>query len=146
MYLETTDVPMERSAAEICSELVKVGARQISTQYSEDGKIIGITWLLIVEKHPVNFALPARIDPVFEILRKNAKLPDKVKLRVKAEKIAWRQLLAWVRIQNAMIQTGMAEPDEVFMPYAVERGTSRTMFQAWKAQLALPPGPSEKPQ
>ncbi len=146
IYLETTDVAADRSAAEITAELVKAGARSVSTQYGDAGKIVGMTWTFRIQAMDVSFSMPARVDGIFEHLLSRAKRasgfkskPEMLaKLRTKAERIAWRQLLRWVQIQNAMIETGMAQPAEVFMPYACAPGSDRTMFEIWSAQLALP--------
>jgi hypothetical protein len=141
-YLESTTIKAEQSANEISIELVKAGARRISTEYGDNRCISGMRWVLLVGKKEIHFALPARIQPVYQLLcdRANGQMGvnKKAILKAKAERIAWRQLLAWVKIQNVMIQTGMAEVDEIYMPYAVEPSTGRTLFQAWRAQLALP--------
>lgn len=149
IYLETTDVAPEKSAGEITAELVKAGAREISTQYGTEGKVTGMRWAMPVGRQMVYFAMPAKVDAVFKILRKRVtgyfNTQAEAKLRAKAERIAWRQLFRWTQAQNAMIQTGMAEPAEIFMAYAVAPGSSQTMFQAWTSQLALPPA-QERPQ
>ena len=140
-YLETTDVPPERSAQEILGFLVRIGARQVSTQYGEGGKLVGMLWILTVRKHEISFAMPARVDGVFTYLKQRQRGTggDLKKLRIKAERIAWRQLLNWIKIQHALIETGMVAPEEVFMPYACAPGSGQTMFQVWNNQLALPP-------
>lgn len=142
-YLESTGVPADRSVAEISAELVKTGARKISTEYSDTGRISGMNWALRIGAIDVQFSMPARVDSVYKLLVKRAKTTDKLKLTAKAERIAWRQLLMWIKAQNAMIQTGMVQPQEVFMAYAVAPGQNRTMFQIWSSQLQLP-APQEK--
>ncbi len=139
VYLETTEVPADRSAAEVTAELVKAGARSITTMHGDDGGITGVSWTFREGAIDLHFALPAKVDGVFRILkaRLNGKYMDRDKLESKAERIAWRQLLMWVKAQNAMIQTGMVQPHQVFMPYALNRD-GRTMFEVWTSQLALP--------
>ncbi len=133
IFLENTDVPAERSAAELHAELVKAGAIRVSTEYAA-GKLAGMHWVMEVNKVPVPFKLPARVDGVFQILRKRQTgSVDQVKLRAKAERIAWRQLYRWVQAQNAMVQAGMAQASEVFMSYAVN-DQGRTMFELFFEQ------------
>jgi hypothetical protein len=145
LFLESTDVPADRTAAEITAELVKAGARHVSTQYGEGGKVIGLTWSFRVGSADISFALPARIDAVYNLLKSRATgYVDKAKLTAKAERIAWRQLFRWIQAQNAMIQSGMVQGHEVFMPYVIAPGSNHTMFQAWTAQLALPAASEKK--
>lgn len=143
-YLESTDVPASRSAAELIETLQKMGALRISQDYGPEGKLVGLQWTLRVAKQMITFTLPARIDQVLAILKSSAKAgTDRSRLAGKAERIAWRQLLYWVKAQAAMIQSGMAEADEVFMPYAqwpAGPNAGKTMFQVWKSQLLLGPG------
>ena len=64
----------------------------------------------------------------------------KVRIRAQAERVGWRQLLRWVQAQLAMIEVGMAQRAEVFMPY-IQQADGRTFFEYFEAkQLALPPG------
>ncbi len=59
----------------------------------------------------------------------------------RAERIAWRQLLRWVQIQIAMIQTGMVDAAEVFLPYMEVGG--RTLYRAFAdTQFKRLPPPS----
>jgi hypothetical protein len=141
MFLETTEVPASRSIAEITSELVKNGARQIATTYGEKGQASGIRWLMLLYgDKPVWFQMPAKVEPVYNRLYKRAsemrrgyRPIDSAALREKAERIAWRQLLMWVKVQMAMIQHGMAEYAQVFLPY-VEASDGRTAWDAFRDQ------------
>lgn len=149
LYMETTEVPAERTAAEVCSELIKAGATQINTSY-ENGKVVGLKWIMRINGIEALFQMPARIDPVYRLFsaRKGHKtgrnqaggivFPD---LLAKAERVAWRQLLRWVQAQNAMIECGMVYSAEVFFAYHVDPRTGQTLFEyALETQFkALPP-------
>jgi hypothetical protein len=94
------------------------------------------------------FTMPARVEPVFNILNGRRKYSydrtsNAAKDREQAERVAWRQLLRWVQAQLAMIDCGMTEAAEVFFPY-METPRGGTIFQLFKEQefKALPP-PSE---
>src|SRR5262245_59158858 len=103
LFMETTEVPAERSAGEIISALVEAGASQVNMEY-EEGTIKGLRWIMRVNGQDVLFAMPARVDPVYQILLKRAKngsqwygRPDQIEgVRTKARRVAWRQLLRWV--------------------------------------------------
>jgi hypothetical protein len=127
LFMETTKISATRSAGEVSDVLVQAGASQISMMY-KNAKIIGLRWVLNVDGRDLLFSMPARIDPVFGILKQRAErgpysctrrlsAAELIELRDKAERVAWRQLLRWVQAQLAMVQTGMVKAQEVFLPY-----------------------------
>lgn len=141
LLCETTEISPERSVAELTAELVKAGARQISSEYGDGGKIIGVSWSMRVGAVDIWFSMPAKIDGVFRILKARHReilYDTKLKaLKEKSERVAWRQLLLWVKAQNAMIAAEMALPHQVYMPYAMNQ-QGKTLFEVWSSQLALP--------
>lgn len=133
LYMETTTIDAQRSAGEVISELVRSGANQIATTYDQ-GRVVGLRWVMKVNGTDQLFEMPARVEPVFQIIngrrkyqwdRTNKAADDKLQ----AERVAWRQLLRWVQAQNSMIQTGMVKPEEVYVAYWISPGTGRTLFQ-----------------
>jgi len=148
LFMETTEVPAERTAADISSVLIQSGASQIATDY-EQGKITGLRWSMRVCGRDLLFAMPARVEPIYEILRKRRSGPmfdaDKEKLRAKAARVAWRQLLRWTQAQMAMIECGMAEPSEVFLPYLQTPG-GQSLFEAFKGSEFKMIAAPERPQ
>ena len=146
LFLETTNVAAERTVSEVAGYLVQAGASQIAMQY-EAKRIVGLRFALeIPRRGTVVYILPARVDPVFNYLANKRKYTyDGVELRRQAERVAWRQLYLWVKSQVAMIETGMVEAGEVFLPYT-EAPDGRTLweFALSGGQLALPPAKDEK--
>jgi hypothetical protein len=146
LYMETTEVPASKTAAEVSAELIKAGATQIATSYA-DGKVVGLRWTMKVNGIDALFEMPARVDPVYEIFRKRTRNPnwlsdrEKDSLRAKAERVAWRQLLRWVQAQCALIDTEMVQPMEVFTAYWIPPGQEQTLFDSIisKQFKALPP-------
>lgn len=144
LYMETTEIPAEKTAGEILSALVAVGATQVATDY-EAGKIKGLRWTMLVPGQGERlFAMPARIEPVYKILaarNEYASPAQKEQLQAKARRVAWRQLLRWVQAQLAMIDCGMTEASEVFFPY-IQTPSGQTLFDAFKVgqlRALLPP-------
>ena len=148
LFMETTEVPAERTASEVCAELIKAGAVHINTSY-ENSKVVGLRWVMRINGHDAVFEMPARIEPVYRIFAKRKGratgrnsvgalyYPDAY---AKAERVAWRQLLRWVQAQNAMIDCGMVQPAEVFFAYSVFPGTEKTVFQiAMDSQFKMLP-------
>lgn len=137
LYLETTEVPAGRSAAEIVAELVKAGATSINTDY-EDGVITGLRWIMTIPgRGNTLFAMPARVAPVYQLLYARRKgltsAQDEARIRETARRVAWRQLLRWVQAQMAMIQCGMAEAGEVFFPY-LQTPAGSSLYEVFRDQ------------
>jgi len=132
LYMETTKIPPERTVQEIGSLLAQAGARQIVTEFDAGGEIIGVRWTIERDGITIPFSMPARIEPVFQLLiqRLSPRNRDKKaeQVREQARRVAWRQLFRWLEAQLAMIETGMVATEEVFMPY-IEVRPGRTMFE-----------------
>lgn len=142
----STDIPVFRTIAEIQRVLVRSGATQISQEYAtsasgdSSGRVIGMVFILPVDDNVLHFKLPVRTENVYNIIH-SARIRQATKYekqdREDAERIAWRQLLRWVEAQMAMVETGLAQVHEVFMPYGIDR-SGKTMFEIWSQRLALP--------
>lgn len=131
LFMETTGIDAQRTAGEITAELVKAGATSVNTEYRNE-KIVGLRWIMRISGSDICFDMPARVDPVFKLLNGRRSYPSSYtdQDRAQAERVAWRQLLRWVQSQLAMIDTGMVQAAEVFMPYIViNANTNQTLFQ-----------------
>jgi hypothetical protein len=146
LFMESTEVPAERTAAEISSLLIQAGATQIATEYA-NASIVGLRWSMKVSGRDLLFAMPARVEPVYRIFCKRKGLSPQTKIDYstdimkKAHRVAWRQLLRWTQAQLAMIECGMTEASEVFLPYWQANGT-QSLFELFKGSefKALGPG------
>jgi hypothetical protein len=147
LFMETTTIDPMRSAGEITAELVRAGAKSVNTDY-KDGKVSGLRWIMRVNETDIVFDMPVRVLPMDAYFRKRhggyINLQDAEKIRAKAERVAWRHLLRWVQIQSALIETGMVQPAEVYLPYMVIHTSGRTLFQQMSESqfkmLAAPAG------
>ena len=148
LYMETTAIDPGKTAGEITSELVRAGATSINTDY-RGGNISGLRWVMQINGQDAVFDMPVRVDPVFKLLngrRSSGRSGAASRDMKQAHRVALRQLLRWVQAQNAMIQTGMVEAVEVYLPYMVIPGMERTLFQKMaETQFRALPAP-EKPQ
>jgi hypothetical protein len=142
LFMETTQIPPEKTAADIVNFLVRMNASQIAMTY-ENQKIIGLRFAIQKDGRDVPFTLPVRTEPVYKILlkrRKGSCGPSvQQQVREQAERVAWRQLLRWIEAQFAMIDVGMVEPTQVFLPY-MQGADGRTLFEVMAASQfkALP--------
>lgn len=143
VFKYTTEISVDRSVGGIISMLAAAGATSINQDYAE-GKPVAIRFSLPVGQRIDWFNLPCRIESVEcrlaagEGPRSRRSAADR---RAQAERVAWRQLYAWIEAQLAMISTEMVTTDEVFFPYLMSGPSGATMYQAFQsAQLLLPEG------
>ncbi len=149
LFMETTSVEPQKTAAEITALLVGAGARQIAMTYGEAGEISGLAFTLLIEGGMRPFSLPVRTDSIFKLLNNRRKYTwdrtdHAAKDKAQAQRVAWRQLLRWIQAQLALVSVGMVQAEEVFLPYA-QCPDGRTVYQLFTAakfkQLA---GPAEE--
>ena len=135
----TTKIKAEKTVGEIQGILATAGAQSVSVDYDQ-GLPSAVTFLIPVQGVPVNFRLPTRWRGVWETLKADPAVPKALKTEDHARRVAWRIVRAWVQAQMAIIEAGLAELAEVFLPYAVNPGTGRTLFQDFREQRLLGEG------
>lgn len=134
---EDTTVSVTKSLAEIEDMLAVHHANKIMKEYESD-RIKGLAFM--VNSQP--FALPVRTEGIFNYLlkkrldspryaiREKARRPEKQRaIHDQAERVAWRNLAAWVKAQLAIVEIGMVQITEVFMPYLIIGPGEETIFQ-----------------
>jgi hypothetical protein len=132
LFLQTTTVPAAKSIGEITQELMKAGATSILQNY-DDGKPCGLRWSMNLYGQEVWFELPVKIEPVFKKLWKRARGgTDTRRVREMAERVAWRQLLMWVKLQMAMIEIDLVEFGQVFLPFHTETQHGLSVWEHFK--------------
>lgn len=128
----TSVVPAEKSILEIERLLSKAGASKIAKDYLRDGTVKAFIFSIPLEHGPVLFRLPCDVDSVFAVLMNEYKRPRQdtaKKVRRQAERVAWRIMLDWIEAQITMIQLHQVKPEQVFLPYAYDSRTGKTLFQ-----------------
>ena len=139
LFMQATGVPAATSAGEITGLLVRAGANQITTEYT-NGRISGIRFSLPIAGTSYTFQLPARTEPVYKTLikakpynshRRRSLQQYEEDMRQSAERIGWRQLFRWVQAQIAVIDIGMVAAHEVFLPYMLV-GRNQTVLQMFE--------------
>jgi hypothetical protein len=143
LYLQTTEISASKTVAELVAVLVSAGAREVLTQFAPDRRLEGIRFSIgISKKATMIYALPAKVEPVYRILAEQKPSSNIERLKEQAERTAWRILLRWVQAQIALIEVGMVELEEVFLPYR-QAPDGRTFYDLVRAG-ELTAGP-EKP-
>lgn len=132
----TSKVGVYESLGEIQGALAAHGARQIMVEYDGDGKVMALAFSIESPMGRRAFSLPANVEGVRAVMAKQG-VKD---VNGQAERTAWRNVRDWVLAQMAIIEAGMAQMDEVFLPY-LTNGNGQTLYQLYQGG-ALALGPS----
>jgi hypothetical protein len=138
----TTKVPASQTAVEIQEMLRAAGATEILVQY-EAGKVSGLKFRINTEHDILPFSLPCETAR-FEVVLEKQFRAGQIRVRITrehAERVAWRNLKAWVQAQLALIEIGLVEIEQVMLPYLLS-GENVTFYQRVVEsgyRLALPP-------
>ncbi len=127
----TTSVEAQKSIAEIQGILAKHGARQITTDFDDNGNVSGIDFTILIDGFPLSVRLPCHVEGVYDSLYSAKGVPNRSKTRLQARRVAWRILKDWLEAQLALYQAGQAELAQVLMPYAID-SQGNTAYQAFK--------------
>lgn len=130
IFMGTTTISAAQTIGEISGKLIHHGATQISTDCS-CGLVSSVSFRINHNGRSLLFKLPCKTEKLVASLHGN---------RQQAERTAWRQILRWIEAQFALIESGLSQTHEVFMPYAVD-GTGKTLFQIWESQVKALPEP-----
>ncbi len=100
-----------------------------STAIPDDGEPCGLKWRLTTSHGPLAFALPCNVPQVFHLLTQDRILVRDVEARKRqATRVAWRILKDWTEAQLALLDTGMVELEEIFLPYMLQ--DNQTLYHA----------------
>lgn len=94
-----TDVPAERTAAEIQARLVKARAQAVMMEYDPDGVLTHLSFRVETKHGAIAFRLPANVEGVHRRLLADPRLTGKQKTREQAARVAWRICKTWVEAQ-----------------------------------------------
>ena len=123
-----TQIAPEKTVAEIQMKLAKAGAFQILHEYRKNtGELIGLSFRIQTQFGDMAFELPARIEAVEAILKK-----QRVRVRPSREqatRVAWRILKDWIEAQLALIETNMVTMEQVMLPFA-QNEKGQTLYEA----------------
>lgn len=136
----TTKVDVHTTIGEIQRQLVKHGAKRIMCDYDDGCNIVALTFMINTPSGMRGIRLPANVDAVQKVLKKQKVKAD----REQAERVAWRIVKDWIEAQMAILESEMVQMDEVFLPYMIN-GNGQTLFEAYRNnQLMLESSPIEE--
>lgn len=127
----TSSVPASRSVQHIEDVLIRNGATMINKMI-ENGKLIGIAFVLHINDFDLPFRLPARIGNVEKVLKSQVKRPHSEtykNIAAQAERTAWKLLSDWIDIQCSLVELQQVKITEVFLPYVYDPSSKQTFFE-----------------
>lgn len=132
IYMASTSISPDKTAAEIMALLGKKGAVRIVTEYSQ-GEITAISFAIDLQGKLVPFRLPIKWEKCLAAMKRDRETPHRFCNEHQAKRVAWRQVLRWLQAQFALIDTGMAEFAEVMLPY-VQVSLEHTFYEQIAAE------------
>src|SRR5918999_2513080 len=128
----TTDIPAERTIAEIQKILAQNGARWIALEYDGQGNIKDIFFKIVLHDKELPFRLPAKANRVYTSLHGDATPSYQERYgkqwKAEGERIAWRICKTWLEAQITLINLEQVKIEEVFLPYLIMPG-NKTLFE-----------------
>lgn len=133
----TTQISAGRTVGEVQALLAGAGATASMLQY-EGGLPVALAFRLTTAAGEREFALPCRWRQVQVVLAEQ-RVAARYLADVHALNVSWRILKDWVEAQLAIVQAGLVQADEVFMPYLLTTG-GVTVYEQFTSSRLLGAG------
>lgn len=124
----TTSISAEKTVMEIQKALASHKAKAVLTEYDDEGVVTHVSFKIETPHGLMPFRLPANVDGVQACLHRNRQVPNRLKTREQAARVAWRIVKDWVEAQLAIVEAEMVDMVEVFLPYA-QGEDGRTLYE-----------------
>jgi hypothetical protein len=132
----TTTIDPSKSATECMGILANAGARKISIDM-EHKVPIGLSFVIATRWGDRAFDMPANIEGTYQALLRSSRasggIPPRFASREQAARVTWRVLKDWLEVQIAMIEAGLAEIEQIMLPYVLVE-PKKTLYQAYGEQ------------
>ncbi len=136
----STDVPVDRTVAEIEKMLTKSAASKILKDYDSAGNIFGLSFVINTVHGQMPVRMPVRIEKVIEVFKIQVSKGLLEKrywegdwARAQAARVGWRILRDWLDAQLALINVEMSSVPEIFLPYVYSAKLDKTVFDAFES-------------
>ena len=126
-----TTIEAIKTVGEIQGILAGHGARSIQTDYSNDGQVEALSFLVLTLHGEVDIRLPINPEAVLKVLTQQnrlGKVPKRYINRAQAVRVTWRIVKDWVEAQMAILETEMVQMEQIFLPYVITQG-GRTLYE-----------------
>lgn len=128
----TTEVAVNKTLGEITSLLVQAGAQAIMQEFDGCGNVTSLRFKIKTQFGPMGFTLPADVRATANVLNqqvKDRKIPRRFHNDLdQARRVAWRIMKQWLEAQLALIETGQASIQQIFLAY-MHTPTGETLYE-----------------
>ncbi len=128
----STKIAVDRTVSEITAILARHGASQVMQEYDGSGNAVGLKWSLDGPYGRLGYAMPINYEAVYAVLTEEGLVfrRDDDRRQEQARRVAWRILKDWIQAQIALLESGMVEMEEIFLPYMLTGESDRTLYKA----------------
>lgn len=125
IYWSSTEVKVSKTIAEINECLIESGCTGIAMEYDSHGRVTSLFFKIMFLDKTIPYRMPCRTECLIKTYKDMGQWIN----AEKAEMIAWRQVLYWLKGQMAIIGTNMVSVHEVFLPYRQVGLGGTTLYQ-----------------
>ena len=128
----STKVETHRTVSEITRILVRHGASRIVQDFDGSGNVVALKWSLAGRYGTLGYAMPVNYEAVYDVLTDEGLIfkRDTDRRKEQARRVAWRILKDWIEAQIALLESGMVEMEEIFLPYMLAGPGDKTLYKA----------------
>lgn len=133
----TTTIDAAKTAGECTGMLARHGAKSVGLSYDQ-GDPCGLAFTIASPWGDRSFALPVNVVGTLRALEKGyaaGHVPRRQATPEQARRVAWRVLKDWLEAQLALIEAGVAELNEIMLPW-MKVDPDRTLYQAYAEDQA----------
>ena len=131
----TSNVPPGRSVSHIEDLLVSHGATNVMKEFSNIGRLEGISFIIPINGSKIPFRFSAKTERVKEAMRAKIRRPRKETLKRiedQADRTAWKILSDSIEIQLTLVDLGQRELLEAFLADAYDFKAKQSFFEKVK--------------
>lgn len=135
----TTSIDPHKTVAEIQKLLASKGARGILLEYNEHGDPSAVAFQIETKGQQLRYKLPCRAQKVWEVLDRQyrtGKIERRYTSMEHATRVGWRIIKDWIEAQLAIVEAGMVDMQEVFLPYQLV-ANDQTMYEVMQQRLLI---------
>jgi len=125
----TTGISTDKTLGEIQRMLVKGGAEAILTEYAEQ-EVSAVSFRMHTEYGTMHFRLPANVQKIYQVIVRDTRIPKSGRTMAQAQRVAWRIVKDWLEVQIAMIESGLVDRLQIFLPYMQTQQNGQTVYEA----------------